>query len=125
MVTIYCTFEVPEESRAAFDDWFLGLAQECQREEGCIAYDYLQNPQHPGRCTLFEAWDGDEHFQAHLYFHAHVDMIAFGTSRWGMRNIVVHTWREGGYAKRELTSTEQAVDEQLLAVVRERQLQPA
>jgi quinol monooxygenase YgiN len=121
VVTIYCTFEVPAEKASAFDEWFGGLASECQGEDGCIAYDFLLDPSKPTGRALVEVWETEAHLDAHRVFPAHVEMLALGGLEWGMTNLVVHTWKGGVHAKRTADAPGDSHSEELARLVRERQ----
>ena len=68
------------------------LIEAARAEEGCVLYEYFTDPVDPGRGVMLEAWESAEALAAHSVHPAHVEMVAFGTQRWGMRDFVIHVW---------------------------------
>lgn len=96
MLVNYVTFEVDTDDREAFDQWYLRLADDARQEDGCILYVYLKDPRHPTRGVTVAAWRGEEDIAAHRLHPSHIELLALGSTKWGMRNITVHSFRDVG-----------------------------
>lgn len=100
----YVTFELPPDvDHGAFEEWFVGIVRRYREEPGCVAYDYLRNPEHPTQGAMIEVWQTVEDSATHLLSPAHIEMVALSTAKWGMHDIRTHKWTaaEGyGYTER-------------------------
>jgi hypothetical protein len=79
-----------------------------RNEKGCIAYDYLLDPEQPKRGINFEIWETPENFQAHMLHPNHAEMMALGSLKWGIRDLRMHFWfdaRGHQFNVRERTDT--------------------
>jgi quinol monooxygenase YgiN len=102
MLVNYVTFAVDTEDRAAFDSWYLRLVEAARQEDGCIVYDYLTDPSRPGRGITLAAWESEADLAAHRLHPSHIELMALGSTKWGMHDIKVHSWTEiGGYRTAE------------------------
>jgi quinol monooxygenase YgiN len=126
VVVSYTTFAVASASRAEFDEWFSAVAAECEQEEGNLFYRYHLDPGKPGGGILVQAWETEAHLDRHRTYWAHVDIVAFGTSRYGMTDLEVDWWSdEGGHEGHRhgsFTSVEEYVTDELRELVRKRKL---
>ena len=91
MIIIYVSFEL-ESDPVEFDAWFMPLVEETRASAGCIAYDYLVDPVRRSRRYMFEVWDSDSAATRHSGAPAHLEMLALGTSRYGMRDLRIDRW---------------------------------
>jgi quinol monooxygenase YgiN len=96
MLVNYVIFDVETDDRVAFDAWYRRLAEDAQREPGCIAYDYLTDPAHPTGGAVVAAWETEEDIARHRLHPSHVELMALGSSKWGMRNIRRHSFTNIG-----------------------------
>jgi quinol monooxygenase YgiN len=124
MVVYYSTFEVTTDDRAAFDEWFGGLVQECRSEDGCVFYEYSVSPERPSRGVLFGAFETMAQLEAHRVYPAHVEIVAFGAER-GMSDVTVDRWVDGEHAYIHYAHMDEQCTGELLERVRERRLAAA
>jgi quinol monooxygenase YgiN len=94
MIVIYGSFEIRNPDRVGFDTWYTDLVEVARREEGCVAYDYLIDPQRPERGTIVEIWESPEALAGHMVHPGHVEMLALGAAKWDMTDVRVHFWTE-------------------------------
>jgi quinol monooxygenase YgiN len=92
VIVVFVSFRVPDADRAAFDRWMAPLIEAARAEDGCVVYEYFTDPVDPGRGVMLEAWESAEALDAHSVHPAHVEMVAFGTQRWDMRDLAIHSW---------------------------------
>jgi quinol monooxygenase YgiN len=92
----YVVFDVHTDDRAAFDAWYRRLAEDAQGEQGCIAYDYLTDPAHPTRGAVVAAWESEEDIARHRLHPSHIELMALGSAKWGIRNIRRHSFADVG-----------------------------
>jgi quinol monooxygenase YgiN len=127
MLVNYVSFEVDTNERDAFDQWYLRLAADARQEKGCLVYDYLRDPQNPKRGITIAAWESEADIAAHRLHPSHVELLALGSEKWGMRDLRMHSWTEiGGYKVTERsrvdgTGQDQEGREQMHSLVREYQ----
>ena len=57
MIVYYVSFEVDTDDRAGFDEWYRARTTEAKKEKGCLAFDYLLDPEQPGRGFMVEIWE--------------------------------------------------------------------
>jgi quinol monooxygenase YgiN len=107
MHVLYVSFET-DEPQETFDRWFLPLVKAAREAPGCIAYDYLLDPESATRRFMFEAWESKAAMAAHVADAAHVEMLALGTIAHGMRDLRITHWTEAA-GHRE--STRESSDE--------------
>ena len=107
MLINYVTFEVDTDDREAFDEWYGRLAEDARQEEGCILYVYLKDPHRPTRGVTVAAWRSEEDIAAHRQHPSHIELVALGSSKWGMRDMTVHSFRDVGDYR---VSTRPAID---------------
>ena len=99
MLVNYVTFEVDTDDRSAFDQWYLRLVDDARQEDGCILYVYLTDPAHPTRGVTIAAWREEENIAAHRLHPSHIELVALGSTKWGMRDLTVHSFRDVGRYK--------------------------
>jgi quinol monooxygenase YgiN len=121
VVVYYCTFSVETDDRTDFDDWFLGLVQQCRRAPGCVAYEYSVSPEWPTRRCLFAAWESEEHFAEHRISPGHVEMLALGAGR-GVTDVVVDYWFDGVHTTARDAEVSLRLPEAVHDLVRRRRL---
>jgi quinol monooxygenase YgiN len=108
VIVIYGSFRVDTEDRRAFDEWYRSCLSIARQEKGCVAYDYLLDPQQPDRGFNLEIWETADDFQAHMLHPAHVEMMALASRKWGVRDLRMHFWMDAQghqYNIRERTET--------------------
>ncbi len=92
MIVYYVSFEVDTDDRAGFDEWYRARTTEAKKEKGCLAFDYLLDPEQPGRGFMVEIWETPEDLEAHMAHPRHVEALALGSMKWGLRDVRVHVW---------------------------------
>jgi quinol monooxygenase YgiN len=112
MYITYVTFELPPNiDRDAFEEWFIGIVRRYREEPGCVAYDYLRNPEHPTQGCMIEVWESLEDAAVHFLTPAHIEMVALGTAKWGLHNIQTHRWTAAeGHGVAQRTSTHVGIE---------------
>jgi len=124
MLVNYVTFEVDTDDRDAFDRWYLRLVDDARQEDGCILYVYLTDPRHPTRGATIAAWRGEDDIAAHRLHPSHIELLALGSTKWGMRDITVHSFRDvgryqvGGRARVDAEAGDKAGRAQMHALIR-------
>jgi quinol monooxygenase YgiN len=100
MFVNYVSFEVPVDRQPAFEEWFSGVAERSRRQKGCIAYDYLVDPFDETRCCTVEVWQTSQDHGAHCADPDYDEMLARGSSEFGMADLRVRNWRDAeGYSE--------------------------
>ena len=95
-----------EGDGAAFDQWFLPLADKMRALPGNVLYRLLHDPRDPQARVLTEAWETEQDHLSHLVDPDHVEIIALGSEK-GMRDVYVHHWsRAEGHIERGRERTE-------------------
>jgi len=125
VIIVYVSFELDGDP-IEFDAWFLPLVAETRGTPGCVVYDYLTDPANPSRRYMMEVWDSEATLAAHAAAPAHVEMLALGTMRHGMRDLDIHRWNGvDDYRHRTRGRTDEHVDgrdhvDELIAAVQGR-----
>jgi quinol monooxygenase YgiN len=95
-----------EGDGAAFDQWFLPLADKMRALPGNVLYRMLHDPRDPQARVVTEAWETEQAHLDHLVDPDHVEIIALG-SEMGMRDVYVHHWSQAeGHIERGRERTE-------------------
>jgi quinol monooxygenase YgiN len=92
MIVYYVSFEVDTDDRAGFDQWYRARTKDAKQEKGCLAFDYLVDPEQPRRGFMVEIWETAEDLEAHMAHPRHVEALALGSMKWGLRDVHVHVW---------------------------------
>ena len=95
MVVEFATWELEIDDIDDYHRWMLPLVEQCRAEEGCLAYEYRNDPTDPKRGSLFQAWESKEAFDRHLVFPAHMEMLVRDRP-WQTRGVVIHRWSDAG-----------------------------
>jgi len=96
MLVNYVTFDVDTPDRAGFDAWYGKLVDDAKSEPGCIIYDYMSDPRSPTRGMILAAWESEDDIAAHRIHPSHVEIMALGSSEWGMHNFRIESFFEIG-----------------------------
>jgi quinol monooxygenase YgiN len=97
MIVMLVSFEVDADA-IELDRWIIPLFQRERQEPGVVTYDYLIDPEHPGRRRVIEVFADRDALQRHVTSPAHVEMLALGSMEYGMRDFDIHTWESAdGY----------------------------
>jgi quinol monooxygenase YgiN len=104
---IHVSFRLDGPNRD-FDVWFLPLVAAVRTADGCVVYDYSVDSVDPRRRYIFEAWESQAKLRAHQCAAAHVEMLALGTTVYGMSDLQICSWTDAGPVKR---STRRRTDE--------------
>jgi quinol monooxygenase YgiN len=96
VLVTYVTFDVDQRTEAEFDQWFATLVRAIRATKGCVVYDFLASPGLPGARAMVEVWESKADREAHLVLPAHIEMVARGSSDFGMCNLRAHYWEEAG-----------------------------
>jgi quinol monooxygenase YgiN len=100
MIISYVSFEIDPQKVEAFEEWFEPLVERTkQQHSGCVAYDYMLEPHDPERRLLVEVWATEADHAAHHSHEDHIEMLARGSSEFGMKNLRIHNWSQAeGYS---------------------------
>jgi quinol monooxygenase YgiN len=110
MIVTYVSFEIEPGRRADFETWFVPLVEKTRTQAGCVVYDYLLDPQSPATGRMVEIWASAEAYEAHHRHRDHIEMLARGSSDFGMKNLRIHLWTDAeGYSVSERARTDQSV----------------
>ena len=65
MLAIQGYVDWPAELREEMRPLLASLAERTNQDEGCIAYWWAEDLDHPGRIRFFEAWENQATYEAH------------------------------------------------------------
>jgi quinol monooxygenase YgiN len=110
MIITYVSFSIADGRRAEFENWFLPLVEKTRTQPGCLAYDYLYDPQRPEQGLMVEIWTSPEAYSAHHCHPDHIEMLARGSSEFGMTELQIHSWSDAqGYTLTDRARTDTPV----------------
>jgi quinol monooxygenase YgiN len=110
MIVTYVSFDIEPSRRDDFEAWFYPLVEKTRIQMGCVAYDYLPDPQQAGLGRMVEVWASPEAYRAHHSHPDHIEMLARGSSEFGMKDLRIHSWTEAqGYSLTDRTRTDDSV----------------
>ena len=66
MIVVAGHFTVPADKQRAFADAAKELTAETLQEDGCLFYEFWADLDGSGRFSVLEAWETEEHLDAHL-----------------------------------------------------------
>ena len=96
MLVNFVSFYVDAPDLEAFDRWYIGLVEDAQKEPGCMVYEYMRDPRDARHCFMLAAWENEADIAAHRLHPSHVELLAFGSTRWGIRDLHRHSWADVG-----------------------------
>lgn len=123
MQILYVRFETDADPEA-FDAWILPIVHATREQPGTVAYDYFHDPEVPTRRWLVEVFADEDARRFHVTTPRHVEMMAVGSRRHGMRDIHVHEWTDAaGHRTSFLAGTDAPAPgrEEFLSLVTARQ----
>lgn len=110
MIVTYVSFAVSDDRRDDFERWFIPLVEKTRSQTGCVAYDYLRDRERPGVGFMVEVWESPEAYAAHHSHPDHVEMLARGSSEFGMKDLQIHSWNDAqGYTLTDRSRTDSPV----------------
>jgi quinol monooxygenase YgiN len=112
LIVTHLSFAVDADRSTAFDCWFPPLVARTQTHPGCLGYDHLVDPASPDRHVLLEVWASREALAGHTRTAEHAEIIQLGSTRYGMRDLVLRQWLDAGdctITRRPRTTKELAV----------------
>ena len=110
MIVTYVSFSIGGGRKAEFENWFLPLVEKTRTQTGCVAYDYLYDPQRPEQGLMVEIWASPEAYSAHHSHPDHIEMLARGSSEFGMTDLQIHSWSDAqGYTLTDRARTDSPV----------------
>jgi hypothetical protein len=65
-----------------------------RRADGCLAFEFLVDPASSCRCVLFECWQDEPSRRAYELMPHHIELVAIGTSRLGIKNLRALRWAD-------------------------------
>jgi quinol monooxygenase YgiN len=97
MIVMYVSMEFTADP-AEFDAWIMPLFRKERQEPGVVAYDCLIDSENPQRRRVVEIFEDDAAAERHVTSPAHIEMLALGTMKYGMHDLVIQVWdRAEGY----------------------------
>jgi quinol monooxygenase YgiN len=108
MLINHVTFDIGPDLQG-FEQWYLPLAAKIASHEGCLMYQYLHDPVAPHKGVVVEVWASAEAHAAHATDPVLIEILALGSERWGLRDLVVRQWRSAeDYGEAHLPRTDGA-----------------
>src|SRR5262249_25133565 len=72
VIVIHCQFLIDPKDRDAWTESSQRMAKASRAEEGCLAYNFSFDVVDPNVAYAYEAWDSQEHLDAHISAPHHV-----------------------------------------------------
>ena len=96
MIVTHLSFTVDADREEDFRRWFPPLVERTQAHAGCLGYEHLIDPARPGCHVLLEVWASQDALASHTRTPEHAEISRLGSTRYGMRDLVVRQWRDAG-----------------------------